>query len=264
MYQGAIEALGNETENKVIGKRIVLPSSFIGGPRHLKQLYQDAMSLVAEYGNPSLFITITANPQWPEITTELEPGQIYEDRPDLVVRVFALKLHELLDDLIKRNRLEVCVAYVYLIEFQKRGLPHCHLILFLCPDSRLVSTSDINCLVSAQFPDPVTESTLFELVTQHMLHGPCQKYPCWNGTECTNCRHGDVELPMKYFAQSVDEPVPAFFRSLLQGIDVCEYQFGRHLVYLVLIFGYSRCCKVLPENSKIQQCSIIYIPWHVT
>jgi hypothetical protein len=65
------------------GCRIVLPTSFIGGPRDMKARFQDAMALVQSIGKPNLFITVTCNPDWPEIKDNLLPGQSAQDRPDL-------------------------------------------------------------------------------------------------------------------------------------------------------------------------------------
>lgn len=60
---------------------------------------QDAIAIVRAYGKPDLFITFTCNPNWPEITAELLPGQGPNDRPDIVARVFRLKLKALMRDL---------------------------------------------------------------------------------------------------------------------------------------------------------------------
>lgn len=79
----------------VPGKRIVLPSSFPGSPRAMIQDFQDAMAIVAKYGKPDLFQTITCNPGWREIKENLEPGQTASDRPDLIARVFKLKISQL-------------------------------------------------------------------------------------------------------------------------------------------------------------------------
>jgi Helitron helicase-like domain at N-terminus len=38
-----------------------------------------------------LFITMTANPKWPEVLDALLPGQTPSDRPNLVSRVFHQK-----------------------------------------------------------------------------------------------------------------------------------------------------------------------------
>jgi hypothetical protein len=65
--------LPTEIENNPnnVGKSVILPSNFVGGHRHMNQLYQDAMSVVRELGKPDLFITFTCNPAWPEIAAEL-------------------------------------------------------------------------------------------------------------------------------------------------------------------------------------------------
>jgi hypothetical protein len=57
--------------------------------------YQDCMAIVRKCGPPSFFVTFTSNPRWKEILDELEYGQSASDRPDLVARVFRLKLNAL-------------------------------------------------------------------------------------------------------------------------------------------------------------------------
>ncbi|XP_035700915.1 uncharacterized protein LOC110861863 [Folsomia candida] len=73
------------------GVPVILPSTFIGSPRAMQQNFQDAMTIVREYGKPSLFITFTCNPKWPEIKSNLLPGQHGNNRPDIVARVFDRK-----------------------------------------------------------------------------------------------------------------------------------------------------------------------------
>ncbi|OAQ23712.1 hypothetical protein K457DRAFT_1881241 [Linnemannia elongata AG-77] len=64
------------------------------------------MAIVRAYSsNPDYFITFTCNPKWPEITSELFPHQTAVDRPDLTVRVFHIKLQELLDGLLNKTEL---------------------------------------------------------------------------------------------------------------------------------------------------------------
>jgi hypothetical protein len=45
-----------------IGQRIILPSSFTIGPRHMVQNYQDAMAICRWVGSPDAFVTFTCNP----------------------------------------------------------------------------------------------------------------------------------------------------------------------------------------------------------
>ena len=50
---------------------------------------------------------MTCNPKWQEITENLEPGEEASDRPDLVARVFSIKLDALRTDLIKNGYLGI-------------------------------------------------------------------------------------------------------------------------------------------------------------
>lgn len=85
-------------------------------------LFQDAMAIVRKYGKPDLFVTITCNPHWPEILAELKPNQTTQDIPDIVSRIFRLKLKAILDQIINRGVLGKVDAHMYTIEFQKRVL----------------------------------------------------------------------------------------------------------------------------------------------
>ena len=79
---------------------------------------------------------MTCNSQWPEIVNNLPPTQTAEDRPDLVVRVFNAKFHRFLDDITKKHVLGKPVAWSWVIEFQKRGLPHVHCLFIMDPASQ--------------------------------------------------------------------------------------------------------------------------------
>ena len=79
------------------------------------------MAIVRTYGKPTLFITVTCNPKWPEIVESLLPGQKPEDRPDLVARVFNVKLQGLVKEVTKDGILGKACAHLLVIEFQKRG-----------------------------------------------------------------------------------------------------------------------------------------------
>ena len=72
----------------------------------MKQLYQDAIALSSKFGRPDLFTIFTCNPQWVEITENLLPDERATDRPDLIARVFRLKLKALLHDILKKKILD--------------------------------------------------------------------------------------------------------------------------------------------------------------
>lgn len=103
LYKNVTDAIvRGDTKSDWVGKRIILPPSFTGSPRYMMQNYQDAMAICRSLGNPDLFITFTANPKWPEIQYMLDEiqGQNPEDRPDIVTRVFKIKLDIMIKDLI--------------------------------------------------------------------------------------------------------------------------------------------------------------------
>src|SRR6266478_423159 len=91
------------------GTRIVLPSTHPGSTRHMYQLFQDSMAIARHCQKPDLFLTMTANPNWPEIQeallelngdTDGDPDnpsrrQQASDRPDIVARVFNQKVEAL-------------------------------------------------------------------------------------------------------------------------------------------------------------------------
>jgi hypothetical protein len=78
---------------------------------------------------------------------------------------------------------------MYTIEFQKRGLPHAHIIIFLHPSSKYPTPTDIDNIISAEIPNPDTDQELYNLVKKHMIHGPCRgsrvDSPCIKNGKCS-------------------------------------------------------------------------------
>lgn len=169
-YAHLRDAIQNENNAGDIGRRVILPSSFIGGPRHMNEYTQDAMTYVRKYGTPDLFITFTCNPKWEEIQNELLNGQKPCDRHDIISRVFRLKVATLIHLLIKGKLFGERVCFMYTIEWQKRGLPHAHILLWL---KTKIRAPEIDLVISAEIPDENTDPILHKIVTDNMIHGPC-------------------------------------------------------------------------------------------
>ncbi|XP_026410032.1 uncharacterized protein LOC113305150 [Papaver somniferum] len=85
------------------GNPVILPSSHTGSGRHMHEIYQDSMTITRFHHHPDIFLTMTANPNWPEIRNALIGNQSVTDRPDLVARVFELKRKALMKE-IKEKR----------------------------------------------------------------------------------------------------------------------------------------------------------------
>jgi hypothetical protein len=174
VYQGVRDAANaGDHDVAMLGRRIVLPSSFQGGPRLMMQNYLDAMAIARFAGKPTYFATFTCNPKWLEITDALLPGQQAHDRPDLILRAFRLQLAELKPDLFDVGVLGACVAHVYTIEFQKRGLPHVHILMWIHRDAVPRMTTDVDQVICVEIPNGTINPLLYATVTSSMMHGPC-------------------------------------------------------------------------------------------
>ncbi|SCZ94290.1 BZ3500_MvSof-1268-A1-R1_Chr12-2g03802 [Microbotryum saponariae] len=81
------------------------------GPRYHQldpgQIGSLPMACVVKYGKPSLFITVTCNPEWPEIKAALGPS---DQAPDLIARVFEAKLNRLCDDVFGNKQRAGCLG----------------------------------------------------------------------------------------------------------------------------------------------------------
>ncbi len=89
------------------------------------------MALLRKYRKPDLFITFTCNINWKEIQENLLNGEQAFNRPNLCARVFKVKFKELMDDIIKNKIFGKVISNIDVIEFQKRGLPHAHILIIL-------------------------------------------------------------------------------------------------------------------------------------
>ena len=88
LYQDLSDIDPDDLRPNQIGQRFILPSSFTDSPRHMFEIFQDSMAITRYNQHPDIFLTMTANPNWPEITSTLLPYQKPIDRPDLIARVF--------------------------------------------------------------------------------------------------------------------------------------------------------------------------------
>jgi len=66
----------------------------------MEQLYFDGMTIFGHIGFPDLFLTLTCNPTWPEIQRKVRKSNLTpHDCPDVVSRIFKIKLNQLMNDL---------------------------------------------------------------------------------------------------------------------------------------------------------------------
>jgi len=100
---------------------------------------------------------------------------------------------------------------MYTVEFQKKGLPHAHILLWLDGESKLKNSTDIDKVILADlYPK------LEKVVASYMIHGPCRpaRYnsPCMKEGRCSKF------YPKKFKSStSIDEDGYPCYRRLDNG-----------------------------------------------
>ena len=109
---------------------IYLPASFLGLCCWSSNQVSDCLAIAPKHGCPTFFITMTCNTEWPEISSQLLPGQDYTDIPLIVVHIYKWELALLecaLETMFPNCRNEV--YSIQTMEFQRCGRPHTHFLI---------------------------------------------------------------------------------------------------------------------------------------
>lgn len=96
-----------------------------------------------------------------------------ENRPDVISRIFWVKLEEVKKDMLRKHIFGKVVAFTYTIEFQKRGLLHAHFLNILKEKYKLLTPEAYDQFVCAELLDSKANSNLFKPVTLFIIHDTC-------------------------------------------------------------------------------------------
>ncbi|MCB1084060.1 MAG: hypothetical protein KDK61_07090, partial [Simkania sp.] len=179
--------------------RIILPSSWERGRRAKQQLLNDALAFNNKFGCPDYFLTVTANPNWKEIRRNLLPGEEVKDRFDLIHRVFNIKMEEITKE-IKAGCLGDYQAMVRVVEYQKRGLPHFHMLLWVQKEHKPRSPEILDKIINAQVPDAELQPWLYRVVSERCTHTRCDKF------KNSQCRYRDLKTGKMFCKSSFPKP----------------------------------------------------------
>ncbi|GFQ70139.1 ATP-dependent DNA helicase [Trichonephila clavata] len=86
----------------------------------------------------------------------------------------------------------VAQCYMYTIEWQKRGLPYAHILVWL---QETLHVHKVDDFISAEIPNPEEDPELFNCITTQVVHGPCGVINpfslCMKNGRCTKRYHRD-------------------------------------------------------------------------
>jgi hypothetical protein len=101
----------------------------------------------------------------------------------LIAHVFFQKKEALLKK-VHAGYFGALAGLVYTIEYQKRGLPHMHLLIFLQEQDKICTPEQADSFISAQIPDAEETLQLYSAVSKYMLHEPCKPERCMENGKC--------------------------------------------------------------------------------
>lgn len=106
----SLEAGDSNSSN--VGEGVILPAGFVGSRRYMQQNFHDGLAVCRHVGHPDIFLTMTTNPLWDEIQRMMEflPGCHYSNCPDIIARVFRLKMEQLTNDIKKKSYFGKCIG----------------------------------------------------------------------------------------------------------------------------------------------------------
>jgi len=253
----AQEADYTGTLGRQFSKPTVLNKSFRNSPAQKKAKYKDFMAAFIHHGGVDAFITMTANPNWPEVQAALQPGMSAEDRSDIVCRVFKLKLATLKQELIN-GILGQTASIGYVIEFQKRGLPHAHIAVAFTEQFKLRSGREIDLMVCAEIPDPKKHPILHSIVCKHHVH--CCQHEPGNPASCMvdGCCKKHFPFESRELTILVDCSYPLYRRRNLHETEITKH--GRNIrVTDGMIVPYNPALLLMLNcHCNIQACSQIF------
>ncbi|XP_037926331.1 uncharacterized protein LOC119661182 [Hermetia illucens] len=109
-------------------------------------------------------------------------------------------MRSLLNYIVKQRIFGDTRCWMYSIEWQKRGLPHAHILIWLV---ERIQTDQIDDIICAEIPDHEADPNLHDVVITNMIHGPCgainPQSPCMVDGNCSK------RYPQKLTAETVTD-----------------------------------------------------------
>nr|GEU81830.1 DNA helicase [Tanacetum cinerariifolium] len=157
------------------------------------------------------------------------------DRADIMCRIFEQKVNDSIRFLKDKRPFGYVIAFLYTIEFQKQGLPHCHTLLSVDSSNKIKDATQIDDYISAELPDPVEDPIGYKVVTELIMYGPVL------------AQKGDMnkEVHWKTHLRSPDSGDLFYFRMLLSHQKGCKSLVEVRTVNGQVLPTYQATCEAL-------------------
>ena len=211
---GQLQTNFNQTINTFLceDQGYTFMNSIKGTPAYWKKFLYDVLAMVKQLGLPTYFLTPScADLRWDELVLIIaklnnipvdeamladykKRCEILNSNPVLTARHFQYRVETFFKEILGENSpLGKLINFVIKTEFQFRGSPHIHAVLWI-ENPSILSDNNIDDYVlfiertiRADLPDSNEEPKLYELVSAYQMHAhsdSCRKYkniPCSRG-----------------------------------------------------------------------------------
>lgn len=192
-----------------------------GTPAYWEKTTRDLFAMIRQLGTPTFFCTFSAaEMRWPEVIEAIKTQQgeevnfdeldwstkcdILRSNPVTTMRMFDKRVEALYRDLIlsPAQPLGKVVDYFYRMEFQHRGSPHIHCLIWVegAPvfeeDDDQTVCDFVSKYITAQLPDPHAQPELYKKVTEVQIHSKNHSRTCFKGRS-SGCRFGFPKPPSR-------------------------------------------------------------------
>ena len=180
---------------------------------------RDLFAMIRQLGTPTFFCTFSAaEMRWPEVIEAIKTQQgeevnfeeldwatkceILRSNPVTTMRMFDKRVEALYRDLIlsPAQPLGNVVDFFYRVEFQHRGSPHIHCLVWVEDAPKIEEDDDqivcnfVSKYITAQLPDPRTQPELYKKVTEVQIHSKNHTRTCFKSLS-SGCRFGFPKPP---------------------------------------------------------------------
>ena len=198
----------NGSDEQLEGNLSTVLQSVRGSKQYWFFRQGEVRCMIREFGSPTLFLTLSCGEyDSPEIIIYLrkvntvpssyDMGKLCTEDPIPVSRKFLIKFQAFFSEIVRNGEVLGIVDHFYWKEYQTRGAPHFHILLWIRDATVIIRDNPENVLswiqerISCRIPDEKSDPELHRLVTRYQMHkcsAYCKRRRKLGSTFVTRCR----------------------------------------------------------------------------